>query len=130
MARVKGPNGTRQRCVRAAHRFRQNLKLYIFSPFVWELETQLLGCLAERLRDATKCDFEQGSRGEKLKAHLPKDYTKQKIQQHRQAWATWEALACHLTFQQASYGVRVHMTSLMGTNQISVAHSLEVYCFF
>lgn len=26
--------------------------------------------------------------GEKLKAHLPKNYTKQKIQQHRQAWET------------------------------------------
>ena len=68
VARKKSEKDLRQRCVRAAHRFRQNLKLYIFSPFLWELETQLLG--------------------EKLKAHLPKDYTKQKIQQHRQAWAT------------------------------------------
>ncbi|CAK9033829.1 unnamed protein product [Durusdinium trenchii] len=58
-----------QRAVRAAHRFRQNVKLYIFAPTLWELETQLLG--------------------QKLKAHLPKDYTKQKVQQHRQAW-DWE----------------------------------------
>lgn len=42
------------------------MKLCIYSPSLWELETQLLG--------------------EKLKAHLPKDYTKQKINQHRQAW--------------------------------------------
>eukprot|EP00913_Durusdinium_trenchii_P017820 g16745.t1 len=34
-----------QRAVRAAHRFRQNVKLYIFAPTLWELETQLLGCL-------------------------------------------------------------------------------------
>lgn len=55
-----------QRSIRAAHRFRINCKLYIYAPYLWELETQLLG--------------------EKLKAHLPKNYTKQKIQQHRQAW--------------------------------------------
>lgn len=36
----------RQRAVRAAHRFRQNVKLYIFAPTLWELETQLLGCLS------------------------------------------------------------------------------------
>lgn len=55
-----------QRALRAAHRFRVNVKLCIYSPSLWELETQLLG--------------------EKLKAHLPKDYIKQKINQHRQAW--------------------------------------------
>lgn len=43
-----------QRALRAAHRFRASVKQCIYSPSLWELETQLLG--------------------EKLKAHLPKDY--------------------------------------------------------
>ena len=64
----------RQRALRVAHRFRVQVKFCVYSPTLWELETQLLG--------------------EKLKAHLPKDYTKQKIQQHRQAWEAWGMFFC------------------------------------
>ncbi|CAJ1333504.1 unnamed protein product, partial [Effrenium voratum] len=55
-----------QKAVRAAQRFRVNLQSFIYLPTLWELETQLLG--------------------EKLKAHLPKGYTRKKVAQHRQAW--------------------------------------------
>ncbi|CAE7878819.1 ANKRD50 [Symbiodinium sp. KB8] len=55
-----------QRAMRAAIKFRVQVRSFIYLPTLWEVETQLLG--------------------EKLMAHLPKGYTKQRIQTHRQTW--------------------------------------------
>jgi len=55
-----------QRAMRAAIKFRVQLRSFVYLPTLWEVETQLLG--------------------EKLMAHLPKGYTKQRIETHRQTW--------------------------------------------